>query len=191
MGFPPEIEKNSFTGSEIDETPAQLPLFPLYFFLADSTEFVKVWQISWKEKKMKALGIYGSPRRGGNTELLLREMLRGCRDAEIAVEEIFLRDLKISPCLEIYACRKNGQCPIRDDMRPLYAQLVDTDVLILASPIFFYSVSAHAKAFIDRCQAFWAKKYLLNQPVAPGRGKGRAFSCRWEGPKGKRSSTAL
>jgi multimeric flavodoxin WrbA len=135
---------------------------------------------------MKALGIFGSPRRGGNTELLLREMLRGCRDGQIEVEEIYLRDLKITPCLEIYACRKDGRCPIRDDMMPLYDKLIDTDVLALASPVFFYSVSAHAKAFIDRCQAFWAKKYLLKQPVAPGKGGRKGVFLSVGGSKGEK-----
>jgi len=118
---------------------------------------------------MKVLGIYGSPRRGGNTEALLKEFLRGCRESQAETEEIFLRDLKITPCLEIYACRKEGMCPIRDDMQNLYAKIVDADILALASPVFFYSVSAQAKAFIDRCQAFWSKKYLLKQPVSPGK----------------------
>jgi len=118
---------------------------------------------------MKVLGIHGSPRRGGNTELLLKEFLRGCRDGEAEVEEVFLRELKISPCLEIYACKKTGECPIQDDMKPLYPKLMDADILAVTSPIFFFAVSAHLKAMIDRCQALWARKYLLRQPVAPGR----------------------
>jgi multimeric flavodoxin WrbA len=124
---------------------------------------------------MKVLGIHGSPRRGGNTELILQEFLRGCRDAsaEVEVEEVFLRKLKISPCLEIYACQKDGQCPIKDDMKPLYGKLVEADILAVASPIFFYAVSAHLKAMIDRCQALWARKYLLNQAVSPPGRTGR------------------
>jgi multimeric flavodoxin WrbA len=118
---------------------------------------------------MRVLGIYGSPRRGGNTEALLKEFLKGCREAQAETEEVFLRDLKITPCLEIYACRKDGKCPIRDDMQGLYAKIADADILALASPVFFYSVSAQAKAFIDRCQAFWSQKYLLKQPVSPGK----------------------
>ena len=114
---------------------------------------------------MKALGIHGSPRGGGNTELLLQEFLRGCRDAGAEVEEVFLRRLQITPCLEIYACQKDGQCPIKDDMKPLYGKLIEADLLAVASPIFFYAVSAHLKAMIDRCQALWARKYLLNQSV--------------------------
>ena len=118
--------------------------------------------------------------------MLLQEMIRGCRDAQAEVEEIYLRDLKITPCLEIYACRKDGQCPIRDDMQALYPKLIDTDVLALASPIFFYSVSAQAKAFIDRCQAFWAKKYLLNQPVGPGKELRKGVFLSVGGSKGEK-----
>lgn len=118
---------------------------------------------------MKVLGIFGSPRRDGNTDLLLKELLRGCREAGAEVEEIFLRQLKISPCLEIYACQRDGKCPIPDDMQSLYDKLAEADAIALASPIFFYAVSAHTKAFIDRCQAMWAKKYLLKQPISPNK----------------------
>ena len=135
---------------------------------------------------MKILGIYGSPRREGNTELLLRELLRGCREAGGAVEEIFLRDLKITPCLEIYACREEGKCPIRDDMQDLYPKLVETDVLVLASPVFFYAVSAHAKAMIDRCQAMWAKKYILHQPIAPGKPQRKGVLLSVGGSRGSK-----
>ena len=135
---------------------------------------------------MRVLGIYGSPRRGGNTDLLLGEMLRGCRKAGAEVEEVFLRDLKITPCLEIYACRIDGKCPIRDDMQSLYVKLADADALALASPIFFYSVSAQVKAMIDRSQAMWAKKYLLKQPIAPGRAQRRGVFLAVGGTKGNK-----
>ena len=135
---------------------------------------------------MKVLGICGSPRREGNTELLLREFLRACRDAGSEVEEVFLRDLKITPCLEIYACRKDGRCPIHDDMESLYPKLVEADVVALASPIFFYSVSAQAKALIDRCQAMWAKKYLLKQPIAPAKPQRKGVFLAVGGSKGSK-----
>jgi multimeric flavodoxin WrbA len=135
---------------------------------------------------MRVLGIYGSPRRGGNTELLLQELLRGCRDAGAEVEEIFLRELKITPCLEIYACRKDGQCPIHDDMEALYPKLAEADIVALASPIFFYGVSAQAKALIDRCQAMWAKKYLLKQAIAPGKPGRRGVFLSVGGSKGSK-----
>jgi multimeric flavodoxin WrbA len=135
---------------------------------------------------MKVLGVYGSPRRGGNTDLLLKELLRGCRDGGAEVEEVFLRDLKISPCLEIYACKKDGQCPINDDMKPLYQKFIDTDVLVVASPIFFYAVGAHLKAAIDRCQALWARKYLLKSPVSPGKPQRKGVFLAVGGSRGSK-----
>ena len=135
---------------------------------------------------MKVLGICGSPRKEGNTELLLREFLRGCRDAGAEVEEVLLRGLKITPCLEIYACRKDGRCPIHDDMEGLYPKLVEADLVALASPIFFYSVSAQAKALIDRCQALWAKKYLLKQPIAPDKPHRKGVFLAVGGSKGEK-----
>ena len=116
---------------------------------------------------MKVLGILGSPRRGGNTEILLDEALRGARDQGGSCEKVVLRDLKITPCLEIYKCAKDGVCAIKDDMQDLFPKIEQTQRLIIASPIFFYSVSAWTKAMIDRCQSLWAKKYILKLPVSP------------------------
>jgi multimeric flavodoxin WrbA len=116
---------------------------------------------------MKVLGILGSPRRGGNSEVLLDAFLRGAAEGGADVERIVLRELKISPCLEIYHCFKDGTCPIKDDMQALYPKLLEADVVALASPIFFYGLSAQAKAMIDRTQAHWAKRYILNQDL-PG-----------------------
>lgn len=108
---------------------------------------------------MKFLAIWGSPRRGGNTDTLLNAFIDGASQAGAEVERLALRDLKISPCQEIYQCFKDGHCPIKDDMLPLYDKLLEADVVALASPIFFYSVTAQAKAFIDRTQALWARRY--------------------------------
>jgi NAD(P)H-dependent FMN reductase len=108
---------------------------------------------------MKFLAIWGSPRRGGNTDILLNAFLDGATQAGAEVERVALRELKISPCQEIYHCFKDGTCPIKDDMLPLYDKLLEADVVVMASPIFFYSVSAQAKVFIDRTQALWARRY--------------------------------
>ena len=116
---------------------------------------------------MEVLGILGSPRRGGNTEILLDEALRGASDNGGSCEKVVLRNLKIAPCLEIYKCREAGVCAIQDDMQELFEKIVQAERLIIASPIFFYSVSALAKAMIDRCQSLWAKKYILKMPVSP------------------------
>ncbi|MGQ9687727.1 MAG: flavodoxin family protein [Desulfobaccales bacterium] len=112
---------------------------------------------------MKFLAIWGSPRRGGNSETLLNAFIEGAFQGGAQVEKIALRELKITPCLEIYHCFKDGTCPIKDDMLPLYDKLLEADVVALATPIFFYSVSAQAKAMIDRTQALWARRYQLKQ----------------------------
>ncbi len=111
----------------------------------------------------KILAIYGSPRRNGNTSLLLQKAVRGAREAGAEVEEIVLRDLKMSPCLEIYGCKKDGRCVIEDDFQNVYDQILSCKGLMLASPIFFYTVSAHTKAMMDRCQSLWVKRYWLEQ----------------------------
>jgi multimeric flavodoxin WrbA len=110
---------------------------------------------------MKVLGIMGSPRRQSNTEILLDKALEGAREAGAEVEKVLVSKLKISPCLEIYACFKDGNCAIKDDMQPLYQKLLEADHVILASPIFFYGVTSQAKAVIDRCQALWARRHVL------------------------------
>ncbi|MBE0478847.1 flavodoxin family protein [Candidatus Aerophobetes bacterium] len=113
----------------------------------------------------KALLIYGSPRKDGNTDILLKEIVRGIKDGDekINVEEIYLRKLCIFPCRECRSCEVSGRCVVDDDMQKLYPKLKDADYIILGSPIFFYSVSAQTKALIDRAQALWARKYLLGQ----------------------------
>lgn len=115
------------------------------------------------------LSIYGSPRRKGNTFLLLKEAVQGAREAGAEVEEVVLRDLNMSPCLEIYGCKKNGRCVIQDDFQSIYDKLLSCQGLMLASPIFFYTVSAHTKILMDRCQSLWVKRYWLERAV---RGQG-------------------
>ena len=110
---------------------------------------------------MKVLGIMGSPRRKSNTDILLDKALEGAEAAGAEVEKVLVSKLKISPCLEIYACRKDGNCSIKDDMQLLYEKLMETDHLIFASPIFFYSITSQAKALIDRCQALWVRRHVL------------------------------
>jgi multimeric flavodoxin WrbA len=114
-----------------------------------------------EESNMKVLGIMGSPRRQSNTEILLDKALEGAREAGAEVEKVLISKLKISPCLEIYACRKDGNCAIKDDMQALYKKLLEADYVIFASPMFFYGVTSQAKAIIDRCQALWVRKHVL------------------------------
>ena len=110
---------------------------------------------------MRVLGIMGSPRRQSNTEILLDRALEGASEAGAEIEKVLVSRLKISPCLEIYACFKDGNCTIKDDMQALYEKLVQADHIVFASPIFFYGVTGQAKAVIDRCQALWARRHVL------------------------------
>ncbi len=112
---------------------------------------------------VKIIAIYGSPRRDGNSAVLLKQAVAGARQEGAEVEEVVLRDYKISPCLEIYACIKTGECAIRDDFPAILAKLEASTGIMLASPIFFYSVSAHTKIFMDRCQSLWVRKYWIEK----------------------------
>jgi multimeric flavodoxin WrbA len=114
-----------------------------------------------EESNMKVLGIMGSPRRQSNTEILLDKALEGAKEAGAEVEKVLVSKLRISPCLEIYACFKDGNCSIKDDMQTLYDKLLEADHIIFASPIFFYGITSQAKAVVDRCQALWARRHVL------------------------------
>ena len=115
-------------------------------------------------KHPKIVAIYGSPRRKGNTATLLKKTIEGARDSGAEVEEIVLRDLKISPCLEIYGCMQAGECAIKDDFQIVRDNILASQGLILASPVFFYSVSSHTKILMDRFQSLWVKKYWVDKP---------------------------
>ncbi len=122
---------------------------------------------------MMVLGIFGSPRKNGNTDILLEEMLRGAESEGAKVERIYLTDYTITPCKECHSCDQTGRCVIPDDMQKIYPKLLESDIILLASPIFFYGVTAWAKAMIDRTQALWAIKYLLKDPSFGKEGKKR------------------
>jgi multimeric flavodoxin WrbA len=109
---------------------------------------------------IKVLGIYGSPRKGGNTDNLLDRALEGAQAAGAEVKSIYARKLTISGCLECGGCDETGECIIQDDMQSVYPLLQDADIIILASPNFFYNVTAQVKLVIDRSQAIWSKRLL-------------------------------
>ena len=121
---------------------------------------------------MKVLGIMGSPRIKGNTDLLLEEALKGAQSQGAEIEKIVVDKLKIAPCKEYYGCLRDGDCVIRDDMDGIYPKLLEADRIIVASPIFFYGITAQVKALIDRSQAIWARKYVLKQKLSDKERKG-------------------
>ena len=113
---------------------------------------------------MRVLGIAGSPRRSGNTDLLLAEVLRGAESCGAEVKTIILSHLKIDPCQHCDTCLQTGKCKLEDDMQMVYRELEQADRTVLASPLHFMGVTAQAKAMIDRCQALWVRKYKLKIP---------------------------
>jgi multimeric flavodoxin WrbA len=107
---------------------------------------------------LKVVGIYGSPRKGGNTDLLLDSALKGCQEHGDDIKKVYVRDLHIGGCTGCDGCAKTGMCVIKDDMQDIYTLTDDADVIILSSPIFFYGVTSQVKALIDRGQAMWWRR---------------------------------
>ena len=118
---------------------------------------------------MRVLGIMGSPRIKGNSDLLLDEVLKGAKSAGAHVEKVIVSKLNISGCRECLGCYKEGNCVVQDDMQSIYPKLLEYERIIVAAPIFFYGVPSQLKSPIDRCQAMWARKYILKQTPTPGR----------------------
>ncbi len=134
---------------------------------------------------MNVLGIGGSPRKGGNTDILLAEAMKGAGDSGAETEEIYLRDFKISPCWGCNSCDKNGLCVQNDDMQKIYYRLVQSEHIILASPIHFYSVSSHTKLMIDRCQCMWAREFKLKKQATDKENKRNGVFISVGATKGK------
>ncbi len=119
--------------------------------------------------------------------MLLEEALRGAEKEGAETERLCLSEITITPCKECHGCDRTGDCVILDDMQKVYPKLLGADVVILASPIFFYGVTAWAKALIDRSQSFWSKKYLLKDPSLGEKGKKRkGFFVSVGATKGKK-----
>ena len=118
---------------------------------------------------MKIVAFNGSPRPGGNTEVLLKEALKAAPEAGHEIRLFELNKMVIKPCQDCGGCTKTGVCIHKDDaMCGIYDAIRAADRIILASPIFFSSVSAQAKAMIDRCQSFWCEKYLMKKEIPAG-----------------------
>nr|MBF0223254.1 flavodoxin family protein [Desulfobulbaceae bacterium] len=103
----------------------------------------------------------GSPRKKGNSETLLAAVTQGIELEGGSVETVRICDLHIGPCIACGGCDKTGRCVIDDDMQNIYGKIVTAKNIILASPIYFYGLSAQMKMFVDRMQALWARKQLL------------------------------
>lgn len=98
----------------------------------------------------KILGIVGSPRRNGNTHILISRLLEGAREAGAETETVLLGDLNIRECDGCHACRRGLACTKNDDMNALYPKIIGCDVIVLGTPVFWYGPTALMKAFVDR-----------------------------------------
>ncbi len=125
---------------------------------------------------MNILGISGSPRIGGNTDILLDRALEGARNKGAKTEKVILNTLRLSPCQECENMSDDGFCIFEDDFQLLFKKIENSDAVILASPIFFGSLSAQTKIMIDRFQCFWRAKYLLKINIAQKDKKGAFIS---------------
>jgi multimeric flavodoxin WrbA len=103
----------------------------------------------------KILAVAGSPRPGGNTDVMLAAFKKGAEAAGAEVEVLRAADLHISPCTHCDGCQETGECVIDDDMEKVYKKLKEADGLVMASPIYFGAVSAPIKAVIERFQVYW------------------------------------
>lgn len=113
------------------------------------------------KRDIRVLGIGGSPRIGGNSDILLDHFLAGAKEAGAHTEKILLNRLRFQACQECGGCDQTGMCIVEDDMQRLFPLLINSNVVAVASPIFFNSISAQLKAMIDRCQCFWVARYRL------------------------------
>ncbi len=103
----------------------------------------------------KVLILSGSPRKGGNSDTLCDEFMKGAIEAGNEVEKIFVAGKNIGYCNACYACKDTGVCVIKDNMTEVLQKMLDADVIVLSSPVYFYSISAQLKAVIDRTVARW------------------------------------
>ncbi|MBW1771242.1 MAG: NAD(P)H-dependent oxidoreductase [Deltaproteobacteria bacterium] len=133
---------------------------------------------------MFVLGLQGSPRTKGNTSILLSTFLEEAQRMGAFIQRLDVARMNISPCLECGTCDEEGFCPVDDDMEQVYPMLRQADIIVMATPIFFYGATAQLKALIDRSQALWSRKYV-HKLVDPGRKWRRGFLLSLGATKGK------
>lgn len=123
-----------------------------------------------KAKIKQVLVILGSPRRKGNSATLAERISRGAKSAGAEVETLFLQDLKISPCRGCNSCQKPDSkgCANKDDMQKIYPKLINADAWVIASPVYWFTMSAQTKIFMDRCYALtaYAKNPFVGKRIA-------------------------
>lgn len=114
---------------------------------------------------LKVLGIVCSPRKGGNTEILVREALAGAKESGADVELLRICDMNIAACDGCQTCHQSGECRIKDDMQKVYEKMLPADGIVLGSPVYFWSVSSQAKKLMDRTYALRYPHHKLKNKV--------------------------
>ena len=116
---------------------------------------------------MKVLGILGSPRVGGNSDILLEQALAGAKGAGGEVEKIVLSNKKISGCLDCEKCNETGVCVIQDDMLEIQKKILEADAIIHSVPVYFWAMTAQMKAYLDRWCAFFDAEWQWHKTYRP------------------------
>lgn len=106
-----------------------------------------------------------SPRKNGNSDIMAEIAYETLVNKGLKAEIIYLRDYDFSPCTACNACSINGICATQDDMQIIYSKIILAEKIIISAPVFFQSLGALAKGFVDRMQCFWSTKYILKQHV--------------------------
>ena len=138
----------------------------------------------------KVLILSGSPRKGGNSDILCDEFMKGAKESGNEVEKIRVAEKNIDYCRACYACRGTGVCAIKDDVAEVLQKMIDADVFVLASPVYFYSIDAQLKALIDRTVARWTEIknkefYFIMTAADPGKeAVETTLACFRAGPYG-------
>ena len=123
---------------------------------------------------IKVLAFAGSPRRHGNSEILLDWVLDSMKgDQDVIMEKIPLTEADVNPCRGCNACEKLNKCIQRDGMDSIHDKIIEADCIILSSPIFCMGLAAQVKALVDRAQVFRSRKYVLKLPIVPPERKGK------------------
>lgn len=114
---------------------------------------------------INVLAIYGSHRRGQNSDTLIDKLLEGIGNDGVSVEKTYASAQGIKSCTACEGCYKLGRCVIRDEMQNVYQAIDKADIVISSSPVYFYTVASDMKKLIDRCQAVWASKYKTDSSL--------------------------
>jgi multimeric flavodoxin WrbA len=119
----------------------------------------------WMEAGMRVLGIVGSPRKDGNTEIMMKEVLKTAHAAGCETEMFLLSEKQVAPCDACGTCFEIGSCVVNDDMQELYALMERAQAIVFGSPVYFGTVSAQMKAVMDRMFAL-LRNHSLKDKVA-------------------------